>query len=229
VLVIGGIRQPAALLGFWLTAFVSCVTLYEFWRGVLARRFTSNESLPLALWRLAGRNRRRYGGYVIHLGVVLMAIGIIGMGIYQTETQGTIPQGGQLTLGKYSIRFDKLDNWDTQDGRNVARAVLSVFKNGQYIGELYPRRDYYYESQQPMTIPGIRSTLEDDLYVILVDWQPVSTLGATFKVFHNSLVNWLWFGGIIFIFGTLIAAWPDKDPETEAARVRRVSMTEAKA
>jgi cytochrome c-type biogenesis protein CcmF len=229
VLVIGGIRQPAALLGFWLAAFVSCVTLYEFWRGALARRFNSNESLPLALWRLAGRNRRRYGGYVIHLGVVLMAIGIIGMGIYQTETQGTIPQGGQLTLGKYSIRFDKLDNWDTQDGRNVARAVLSVFKNGQYIGELHPRRDYYYESQQPMTIPGVRSTLEDDLYVILVDWQPVSTLGATFKVFHNPLVNWLWLGGFIFIFGTLIAAWPDKDPETEAARVRRVSMAEAKA
>jgi cytochrome c-type biogenesis protein CcmF len=63
--------------------------------------------------------------------------------------------------------------------------------------------------------------MEDDLYVLLVDWQPVSTEGATFKVYHNPLVNWLWLGGFVFILGTLVAAWPDKDPELEAARARR--------
>ena len=216
---LAGARTWPALLGFWLCAFVSAVTLYEFWRAAWARHHSHGESLPLALWQLAGRNRRRYGGYIIHLGVVLMAIGIIGMEMFQTETQGTIPQDGSLTLGGYRIVYKELNIWDRLDqGRNLARAVLSIYKNDQYVGDLYPRRDYYFESQQPMTIPGVRSTWEDDLYVLLVDWQPITTEGATFKIYHNPLVNWLWLGGFIFIFGTLVAAWPDKDPELEAVR-----------
>lgn len=223
-----GVREWPALLGFWLAAFVASVTLYEFWRGSMARHRKSGESLPVALWRLAGRNRRRYGGYVIHLGVVLMAIGIIGIEVFQTQTQGTIAQGEQLNLGSYSIRYDSLNIFDNPDGRNIARAVVSVYKDGAYLGELHPRRDYYYESQQPMTIPGVRSTWEDDLYVLLVDWQPVSTAGATFKIYHNPLVNWLWFGGIVFILGTMVAAWPDKDPELAAVKARRTSLASAK-
>jgi len=227
-LVLGGIRQPAALIGFWLAGLVTLVTLHEFWRGALARHQRSGEGLPLALWRLAGRNRRRYGGYIIHLGVVLMSIGILGIEVFQSETQGTIPQGGQLTLGRYVMTFDSLANFDTPDGRNVARAVVSVYKDGQYVGELHPRRDYYYESQQPMTIPGVRSTWEDDFYVLLVDWQPISTQGATFKIYHNPLVNWLWLGGLVFILGTLVAAWPDREPEFVPQRARQVaSPTEA--
>jgi cytochrome c-type biogenesis protein CcmF len=228
---IGGIRHPAALLGFWLAAFVAFVTLYEFWRGALARHRRLEESLPVALWNLAARNRRRYGGYVIHLGVVLMAIGVIGIEVFQRETQGTIPQGGQMALGNYSISYDSLANFDTPDGRNVARAVLSVYKNDRYVGELHPRRDYYYESQQPMTIPGVRSTWEEDFYVLLVDWQPISSQGATFKIYHNPLVNWLWLGGFVFILGTMVAAWPEKEPEAEAerARVRRARYAAAEA
>ncbi len=126
------------------------------------------------MWRLIGRNRRRYGGYVIHLGVVLMAIGIIGIELFQTETQGTIAQGEQLALGDYSLRFDELAVFDTPDGRNVARAVVSVYKDGSYVGELYPRRDFYFESQQQMTIPGVRSTWEDDLL------RPAGGLAARF-------------------------------------------------
>jgi cytochrome c-type biogenesis protein CcmF len=221
-----GVRQWAALLGFWLAAFVAAVTLYEFWRGAEARHRRSGESLPVALWRLAERNRRRYGGYIIHLGVVLMAIGIIGIEVFQTETQGTISVGEQITLGRYVITYDKLNVFDTNDGRNVAQAAISVYKDGKYIGQLNPRRDYYYESQQPMTIPGVRSSWEDDFYVLLVDWQPVSTQGATFKIYHNPLVNWLWLGGFVFILGTAIAAWPDKDPES--LRVRKTELVAAR-
>ncbi len=224
-----GVREFPALLGFWLVSFVVFVTLSEYWRGALARHKKSNESLPVALWRLIGRNRRRYGGYVIHLGVVLMAIGIIGIELFQTETQGTLAQGEQMSLGKYSISFDSLAVFDTKDGRNVARAVVSVYKDGRYVGELHPRRDFYYESQQPMTIPGVRSTMEDDFYVLLVDWQPVSTAGATFKIYHNPLVNWLWLGGLVFILGTLIAAWPDKDPESVAVQARPSGYAPARA
>jgi cytochrome c-type biogenesis protein CcmF len=228
-LAVGGIHNPFALLGFWLVAFVAFVTLYEFWRATLARHRTHDEGLPVALVHLVGRNRRRYGGYIIHLGVVMMALGIIGSQMFQTQTQGTIPEGSQLKLGQYSIRYDSLSNFDTADGRNVARAVISVFKNGKFVTELHPRRDYYYESQQPMTIPGNYSTMEGDLYVILVDWQPVSQNGATFKIYDNPLINWLWFGGIIFILGTLVAAWPEQEFETEPARARRPSYASVKA
>jgi cytochrome c-type biogenesis protein CcmF len=229
ILVASGIRQPGALIGFTLSAFVVAVTLSEFWRGAVARHRRSGEGLPVALWRLMGRNRRRYGGYIIHLGVVLMAIGVIGIEVFQSETQGTISQGEQITLGDYSIQFDSLANFDTPDGRNVARAVVGVYKNGQYLGNLHPRRDYYYEAQQPMTIPGVRSTWEDDFYVLLVDWQPISASGATFKIYHNPLVNWLWLGGLVFILGTLIAAWPDREPEPVRAAARQPSYGAAKA
>jgi len=228
-LFVNGIHHPAALLGLWLASFVAIITLYEFWRGALARHRKSGENLFLAFWNLMGRNRRRYGGFVIHLGVVLMAVGIIGIEIFQTETQGTLAQGERLVLGDYSLKYDSLANFDTPDGRNVARAVVSVYKDNQYVGELHPRRDYYYESQQPMTIPGVRSTWTDDFYVLLVDWQPVSTAGATFKIYHNPLVNWLWLGGLVFILGTLVAGWPDRDPEPEAVPARRTRLAPVRA
>jgi cytochrome c-type biogenesis protein CcmF len=226
---LGGVRSPYALLAFLLTAFAAFVTLYEFWRGALARNRTKGETFPVALWRMIGRNRRRYGGYIIHLGVVLMAIGIIGIEMFQTETQDTLSRGEELALGNYTIRYDDLKTWDTEDGRNVARAEVSVFKDGRPIGQLNPRRDYYYEAQQPMTIPGVRSSWEDDFYVLLVDWEPISSQSATFKIFHNPLVNWLWIGGFIFILGTMVAAWPDRDPEVERAPARRTGLAPAKS
>jgi cytochrome c-type biogenesis protein CcmF len=224
-----GVTSWAALLGFWLATFVASVTLYEFWRGAVARGRTQGEALPVALWRLAGRNRQRYGGYIIHLGVVLMAFGIIGIEIFQSETQGTIAQGESITLDRYTIKYDSLAIFNTNDGRNVARAVISVYKDDRYVGDLYPRRDFFFEAQQPMTIPGVRSTWEDDLYVLLVDWLPVSTQGATFKVYRNPLVNWLWLGGFVFILGTLVAAWPNKDPEPQPARQKDQAYAGAKA
>lgn len=229
LILIVGVRSVPALIGLWLSAFVLAVTLYEFWRAAWARHRSQGESLPQALWKLFGRNRRRYGGYIIHLGVILMAIGIIGIEMFQTETQGTIPQGESISLGRYRITYDELSIWDRLDqGRNLARAVISVYKDDQLVGELYPRRDYYYESQQPMTIPGVRSTLADDFYVLLVDWEPISADGATFKIYHNPLVNWLWIGSLVFILGTIVAAWPEKEL-TVSESFRKKASVPAKA
>jgi cytochrome c-type biogenesis protein CcmF len=211
--VLRGTTNLGALIGYWVISLITLVTLYEFWRGALARRQRHGESFPIALWKLTSRNRRRYGGYVIHLGVVLMALGIIGIEIFQAETQGTLAQGEQLTLDRYTMIYDSLSQFDTQDGRNVTRAVVSVFREGKHVGELYPRKDFYYASQQPMTIPGVRSTLEDDFYVLLVGWESIGLGGATFKVFYNPLVNFLWIGGLVFILGTMVAAWPESESE----------------
>ena len=220
VMIISGISSVGALIGITLASLAAFVTIYEFWRGMKARHKRSGENYLEALWKLTTRNRRRYGGYIIHLSVVFMAIGIIGIELFQTETQGRLAPGESTTLAGYTVTFQNLAQFDVADGRNVARAVLTVSKNGRDRGELYPRRDFYYDSQQPMTIPGVRSTIEDDLYIILVNWEQISSLGATFKVFHNPLINWLWFGGILLVIGSFIAAWPDPEKEIELAPSR---------
>ncbi len=224
-----GVRLWPAILGFWLASMVAFVTVYEYGRGVWARHRATGEILPVAFWHLGARNRRRYGGYIIHLGVVLMSLGIIGINLFQTETQGTVKQGQSLHLDNYTITYVSLAQFDTPDGKNVARAVVDVSKNGQILAELYPRRDYYYESQQPMTIPGLRSTLEDDIYIILVDWQSISANGATFKVYHNPLVNWMWLGALTFILGSLVAAWPDPEPAIERVRAKVAAPASSQA
>lgn len=140
-----------------------------------------------------------------------MAFGIIGIEIFQTETQGTIASGEQITLGRYTMIYDSISVWDAADGKNVARASVDIYRDGQPVGQVFPRRDYYYSSQQSMTIPGVRSTLEDDFYVLLIGWEPIAADGATFKIYHNPLVNFVWIGGLIFIVGTMVATWPARD------------------
>ncbi len=215
-------RNLIALIGFFLIALVLFVTFQEFWRATRARQRAQDENFFVSLSRLIGRNRRRYGGYIIHISMMLMAIGILGINAFQTETQGTLSVGQSLNLAGYTVTYKELANWDdTPAGVNYTRAVVNVYRNGIYLGQLHPRKDYYYDSQQNMTIPGQRSTLQDDLYVLLVDWQPISSNGATFKIYVNPLVNWLWIGSIVFLFGVIIAAWPDKDPVDEPVRVSK--------
>ena len=213
-----------ALIGFFLVALVILVTLYEFWRGARARQKTQNENFFTALSRLTGRNRRRYGGYIIHISMMLMAIGILGIELFQSETQGTIQVNESLELQGYQLVYKDIAQWDDMDsGVNYTRAVVQVYKNDQMLTELHPRTDYYYDSQQNMTIPGVRSTMADDVYILLVDWEPASAIGATFKVYVNPLVNWLWIGSIAFLLGVIVAAWPDKDPEPVTVRSSRTS------
>jgi cytochrome c-type biogenesis protein CcmF len=228
ILVIQGMRNIGAIFGFWLVAFVAFVTIYDFWRSVRARSRARGGSMLASFWILLTSRRRRYGGYIIHLGVVCMALGIIGIEVFQSETQGTLALNEQLTLGRYAMSYDQLDVYDVEDGRNVARAVVGVYKDGQRIDELYPRRDYFYDAQQPMTIPGVRSTYEDDFYILLVDWEEISTQRATFKVYHNPLVKWMWIGSWVFLIGTLVAAWPGKEPALKTVTKKRQIKVAAK-
>jgi cytochrome c-type biogenesis protein CcmF len=207
-------QNLGALIGFFLVALVIFVTVYEYWRGARARQRSQGENIFTAFWNLTGRNRRRYGGYIIHISMMLMAVGILGIEIFQVETQGRIGVGQSLNLSNYTITYKELASWDDQPkGVNYTRAVVDIYRNGIYLGALHPRKDYYYDSQQNMTIPGERATLRDDLYVLLIDWEPADTAGATFKIFVNPLVNWLWIGSLVFLAGIIIAAWPEKDAE----------------
>jgi cytochrome c-type biogenesis protein CcmF len=209
MLVIQGVSPWPALLGYWLATFVALATLSEFWRGARARRKRHGEDLLTALGKLMARNRRRYGGYLVHLGVVLLAVGIMGIEMFQTETQGTLALGEQITIGRYVLIYEDLKRYPQEDARLVTSATLSVYRDGKMIDEVNPRVDYYYDARQSMTVPGMRSTLLDDLYVILWEWESNGLEAATFKVYHNPLVNFMWLGGVVFILGTLVAAWPN--------------------
>ena len=204
-----------ALVGFFLVALVIFVTLYEYWRGASARMKSQDENIFAAFWNLTGRNRRRYGGYIIHISMMLMAIGILGIEIFQVETQGTIAIGDSLELSGYTIKYREVASWDNPGaGVNYTRAVVEIYDvNGKYLGNLAPRKDFYFDSQQPMTIPGQLASLKDEVYVLLVDWEPINQASTTFKIFVNPLVNWLWIGSLLFLVGVIIAAWPEKDPE----------------
>ncbi len=210
VLLVLHVRNWVALLGFTLVAWVIFITLYEYWRGMRVRQKAQGEDFFTALSRLTMRNRRRYGGYIIHLAMVVMAIGILGIGLFQTQTQQTLAIGQDLQISGYTLRYDSLAQFPYVDGRQITRAVLSVFKDGKLLGELHPRYDLYQDGQ-PMTIPAIRSTLADDLYVVLVNWENVSEKQTPFKVYDNPLVNWLWIGSVLFVFGYLVAAWPEEE------------------
>lgn len=214
-----GIRNPWALVGFFVISISGFLTLYEFWRAARARGRSQKENLLVALWRLAGRNRRRYGGYLIHLSIVLMGLGIVGIGMFNSQTQRSMAVNESVTLDGYTLRYDSLAQFEYSDGRYVTRAVMSVFKDGQFLEEIHPRVDTY-PTGETMTIPGLRSSLQDDIYVVLVNWEGVTSQVAPFKIYHNPLVNWLWIGAILLIIGSLVAAWPDKDPEDALARVR---------
>jgi cytochrome c-type biogenesis protein CcmF len=222
-------QNTIALIGFFLVALVILVTVYEYWRGAAARQRSQEENIFTAFWNLTGRNRRRYGGYIIHISMMLMAIGILGIELFQTETQGRVAAGESLDLADYTIEYREIASWDDNPaGVNYTRAVVDIYENGIYLGELHPRKDFYFESQQSMTIPGQRATMRDDLYVLLVDWEPSTMEGATFKIYVNPLVNWLWLGSLLFLVGVFIAAWPEKEPEQVTVRAaRQIQQTSA--
>ena len=213
-----GVRAPLALLGYGLAIFAGAVNLMEFHRGALLPGIKANATNYLTgLITLVTRNRRRYGGYVIHLGIVLMGIGIISFYSFQTQTQKTVAAGQTITLGNYVVEYQTLERYVATDGRQVARVNTVVYRDGQEVARLSPRVNSYTDGER-MTIPNTYTTLAgDDFYVLLVSWEQLDLSSATIKIYNNPLVNWVWSGGLVFILGTLIAAWPDYSEERRTA------------
>jgi cytochrome c-type biogenesis protein CcmF len=146
----------------------------------------------------------------------MLALGIVGDTYFKQETQGTVSAGETLTLGGYSLHFEGLRDYPGSDGREVVEASTHLSKEGQLIRPLKPRRDYFVVQQQPVTVPGVHSTPGQDVYVLLVGWDDNGSM-ATFKIYINPLINWVWAGGLVMILGTLIAAWSSGDEQKEAS------------
>ena len=198
--------HPASIFGLWLVTFALSAILAEFWKGIQARHAARGENPFVALVNLIRRNHRRYGGYIIHLGVVLIALGFIGDAYFKQETQGTISQGEVLNIGGYKLQFRELLGYAGSDGRDIVEAVTKLSQDGKFIRELHPRRDYFVVQEQPVSVPGVYSTPGVDFYVLLVGWDELGTT-ATFKIYVNSMINMVWIGGILMILGTIIATW----------------------
>ncbi len=203
---------PVSLF-YGIIAFTATVTLLEFGRGVHTLQRSMGKGYPFAFWTLMGRNRRQYGGYLIHLGVMMMALGVIGTHFFQVETQRNLAIGESFTIvspftGEYTLTYDGLEALPAPEDVNRTGATLTVSQDGQPIGVLHPTQDYFIAQQQPMTVPAVRRSLIEDLYATLHGWEEGGAT-ATFKVYVEPLVNWLWLGGVVFVLGTLVAAWPD--------------------
>jgi cytochrome c-type biogenesis protein CcmF len=228
ILFVTGIRNLFALLGFALVIYAGAIIVIEYTRGVQARHKSTGESWPLALWKLVGRSRRRYGGYLVHAGIILMGVGIIGTHLYQQETQQALGIGQSLTIGDYKITFRQLELVPSgQSDKQIISARVDVEQGGKFLATMRPYQEQYTNGER-MTPPALWSTMKEDLYVLLGGWESDGSL-ATFKVFINPLVNWLWLGGIVYISGTLVAAWPDTAEERRTARAGRRALSAAGA
>jgi len=220
-----------ALLGVWIVVFSTILTVLEFYKGTRAR-MKRGENVFIAFSKLMGRNRRRYGGYWIHLGVLVMAFGIIGIEMFQQETQIQMTTGDSVTLGDYEMIFQGVDRFPGADDLIITEATAEVYYKDELVQTIHPRTELYTRTGQPMTIPDVRSTVWEDFYVLLVNWEPTNASLATVRIYLNPMVNWVWAGGFIFVFGTLIAAWPDareKKRVTAVSSAPSVPLSQSKA
>jgi cytochrome c-type biogenesis protein CcmF len=205
LLALAGVTHGYALVSFTLSVFVITAIVQEFWRGIAARRRQYRENAWIAFVRLIDKNRRRYGGYVVHLGMVAIFVGITGTA-FNTDREATLKQGQTVEVGRYTIRYQ-----GRELGRDAnhewARVRFNAYRGTEYIADMVPAKNFYIASQQPTTEVAIRTSLREDLYLALAGVNEDGSV--TFKVFVNPLVQWIWIGGGIFALGTFIVMWPD--------------------
>jgi cytochrome c-type biogenesis protein CcmF len=205
-----GVRVWSSGLCFAMSAMVVGTIGQEFWRGGNIRRKNTGTDLFTAIIGLVGRNKRRYGGYIVHLGIVSIFLGFAGNG-FKKDEQVLLKPGEQATIGRYSIRNDGLKVSD--DGqKQMTMAYLSIFENGKQIDSMYPAKwAFRKHEQEPTTEVAIRRTFAEDLYIVLA-FQPsdLATQTATLTIVLNPLVNWIWLGFGIMALGTGIALLPER-------------------
>ena len=193
-----------AYVAWSLCAFVIGTIAQEYVRAVRARTRKGGENSLQALGALLRKNQQRYGGYIVHLGVVFVLIGITGAVLNQERLENVRP-GGSFAIDGYRWTYLTAEALPAQHyGGAVAR--LALYRGDQPLAVMAPEKRMYWLEQQPASIPSVYSTLREDLYVILTAIEHDGS--ATFKVYRNPLVNWIWIGGAVFVLGTLAVMWP---------------------
>ncbi len=204
-LVLFGIRRPLVLFTFSLLLFVAATIGLEFYRGTRARREMVGGGFPRALGGLIWRNRRRYGGYIIHLGVLLLVLAIAGEA-FRVEREAYLKKGEELTVGRYRLRYEGPVAFERGDTM-VVGARIAVSNQGKTLGVLVPEKRLHAGSDQPHTMAAIFSSLKEDLYLILAS---IDEQGISMRALINPFMMWMWIGSYVIGLGTLIVMWPER-------------------
>ncbi len=218
-----GVRVWSSGLCFALSAFVFGTIAQEFWRGARVRQGGTGTDVLTALVGLVARSRRRYGGYVIHLGIVLMFLGFAGEG-FKTEEQVLMKPGQQTTLRGYTVRYDGIRI--TDDGqKQMVTGHVTLFRDGKQVGAMEPGRHFFRKrEEEPTTEVAIRRGFAEDVYIVLAGYD-MQTQSATLMLVVNPLVNWIWFGFAVMAMGTGIALLPESTFAFAAARAPAGTVT----
>lgn len=206
-----GVRGFFPLLGFALPSFVAATVFLEFGRGTRARRRLQGEGWGTAFRGLVERNRRRYGGLIVHLGVVLLTIGIVGSSTYKLEREAALAPGESFQVGRYTVRFDGLEGAEAPTHFRVWGA-FTVSADGRPGRVLKPAQRFYQGYDSPFASVDARYGLREDLYLILASFARDGSQ-ATVKALVNPLISWIWLGGVVILVGALTALWPGRREE----------------
>jgi cytochrome c-type biogenesis protein CcmF len=203
---VGGLPLGLVGLGYTLPYFVTAVVLGELWRAARGRRRVTGEWWPTAVGRLLAQNHRRYGGLVVHLGVVLVAIGVATSTVGKLEREATLKKGETLELGRYVVRFTGLSAAD-QPTHLLVQAALELDAAGRPAGTLHPGQRLYPGSSSPFASVAVRYGFMRDFYVILGAFDRQGTW-VQIKAQVHPMVAWIWVGGLVVILGGALALWP---------------------
>ena len=208
LLVFGAGSSLPGLVTYTFSAFVLTSIVIEFAKGTQARRALSGGTWPRAFSDLVGRNRRRYGGYVVHAAIVLLAIGVAGSSVYQTTRESKLAEGQSMDAAGYTLVYRSLATRAAGNHTEV-RAAVDLYRGGDFVGRLEPGKNRYPAEQQVSNEMAIHTSWlrAEDVDVIA---DQVNADGSVyFKVLVKPLVNFIWLAGIVFLAGSLIALWPD--------------------
>ena len=217
-LLVGGVRDVYATMSLSLCGFVAACIGLEFYRGMMSRHRSTDESLPRALAGLLTKNKRRYGGYLVHVAMVLLFVGFTGKA-FTTEKEVVLGAGESQQVGRYSMTYHSLAH-SADEHMSATAAVVGLHRDGDFLATLLPEKRLYFSSEQNTTEVAIWSSRLEDFYLILVGVGEDNSV--KFQVYVNPLVNCVWAGGILFVLSSLWTLWP-------TARDRRLAALDREA
>jgi cytochrome c-type biogenesis protein CcmF len=224
LLVLGAGSSIPGLVAYTFSAFVAATIVMEFARGTRARKALGAATWPGAFFSLIGRNRRRYGGYVVHASIVLLAIGIAGSSAFDKVAEAKLRPGETMRIGDYALTYESLQERQAPNATEL-RAQIRVQRGDRDLGTLEAGKNAYTVEQQVSNEVGIRSDrlTGEDLFVITEQIDPDRTV--YFRVFVKPLVNLIWLAGLVFVVGSLITLWPDaREQRRLVERTREIGL-----
>ncbi len=215
---LAGFRGFMPLTAFGLGGFVTVVTLRELLLPAQQRMAEQKESIFTAVFVSASRANRRFGGYVVHLGITIIIVAVAASSAYKVHTTGTLKPGEAMPIGAYSVRFDGLEKGKEPHREWIAANLTIIAPGGSestYHGANAPRMNFYERSNDPVGSPTVSERIVRDVYISLLSYDAKAG-SASFNMWVFPLVGWIWYAIPILVLGSLIALWPQRKKKADA-------------